>query len=89
VEAKPQATLPLIHFRILLRKSQKSSKPNQRLRRKPFLVMRSLQKMKAVPGQERLYSIQLMRNWFLLNSNHTKTSVMKDDHPLSEDPTVH
>jgi hypothetical protein len=45
--------------------------------------------MKAVPGQERLYSIQLMRNWFLLNSNHTKTSVMKDDHPLSEDPTVH
>jgi hypothetical protein len=25
----------------------------------------------------------------LLNSNHTKTSVMRDDHPLSEDPTVH
>jgi hypothetical protein len=25
----------------------------------------------------------------LLNSNHTKTSVMKDDRPLSADPTVH
>jgi hypothetical protein len=45
--------------------------------------------MKAVPGQETLYNIKLMRNWFLLNSNHTKTSVMKDDCPLSEDPTVH
>jgi hypothetical protein len=39
VEAKPQATLPLIHFRTLLRKSQKSSEPNQRLRRKPFQIL--------------------------------------------------